>query len=174
MDAVSSPAVKSYVAGKVRDGALSARSINSTLRILHVICESAVEDGYLSANPVTRSRYLRAGKPERTWLEPDEVASLLDVAGNHRALLGVMVYAGLRVSEAASLRWRAVDLNAGRIRVESSKTDAGRRTVADLPPELIADLKRHRERALSIDPNALVFPTSTGRERTRSAVSRQI
>jgi integrase len=80
-----------------------------------------------------------------------------------------MALAGLRVSEAASLRWRSVDLAGGRITVEAAKTDAGRRVISDVNPELIDLLKVHRMRSRHSEPDDLVFATTTGREKAPRA-----
>jgi integrase len=175
VDRLDPAAVRSYVAAKQAEGVLGARSINSTLRVLSLVCAEAVEDGYLAANPVTRSRFVKAAKPARGWLEPGELADLLDACTDRsRPLVGAMALAGLRVSEAAALRWRSVDLAAGRLTVEASKTDAGRRTIADVNPELIELLKLHRIQSPRTGPDDLVFGTATGREKARSSISRQV
>jgi integrase len=175
VDAIDAQAVRGYVSAKQTEGALSARSLNSTLRVLSLVLGEAVEDGYLDANPVTRKRFLKAGKPSRGWLEPDELVDLLDACTDRsRALVATMAYAGLRVSEAAALRWRTVDLANGRIIVEEAKTDAGRRVIADLNPELLDLLKAHRMQAKRTGPDDLVFATATGRQKTRSSISRQV
>jgi integrase len=167
--------VRAYVAAKQAEGIIGARSINSTLRVLSLICAEAVEDGHLQANPVTRARLVKARKPTRGWLEPDELADLLDsCTSQSRALVAAMALAGLRVSEAAALRWRCVDLANGRLTVEASKTDAGRRVIGDLNPELGELLKVHRHASRFTDPDDVVFATSTGREKARSSIARQI
>jgi integrase-like protein len=91
-----------------------------------------------------------------------------------QALVGAMGLAGLRVSEAAALRWRSVDLASARLTVEASKTDAGRRVIADLNPELVGLLKLHRIASRFTGPDDLVFATSTGREKGRSSIARQV
>ena len=106
-------------------------------------------------------------------MEPDEVAALLDTAGENRALLATMILAGLRVGELCSLRWRSVDLARGLLRVEDAKTDAGRPTV-DLSPDLLDELKLHRAKASTIDLAALVFPTGKGTSRDRSNLLRDV
>lgn len=175
IDQLSTGDVRAYVAAKQSEGVLSARSINSTLRVLSLVCAEAVEDGYLTANPVTRARFLKAAKPARGWLEPDELAGLLDACTKRaKPLVATMALAGLRVSEAAGLRWRSVDLANGRITVEASKTDAGRRTISDLNPELIELLKLHRMESRRTGNDDLVFGTTTGREKTRSSIHRQV
>lgn len=137
--------------------------------------DDAIEDGYLSENPARgKRRRLKAAKPRRTWLELDEVRSLIDGAGErHRALIATMTLAGLRVSELSALRWRDVDLASGRLHVEDSKTDAGRRTV-DLSPDLRDELLAHKAKAGDVSPAAYAFATRNGTARQRSNVTRQI
>jgi len=62
------------------------------------------------------------------------VQALLVAAGDHWALLATIILAGLRVGELTALRWRDVDLAAGRLRIDDAKTEAGERTV-DLSPD---------------------------------------
>ena len=109
----------------------------------------------------------------RTWLEADEASALIDAAGDHRALIAAMVLAGPRISEATALRWRSVDLARGRLTIEASKTDAGRRVV-DLSPWLLEELKLHRAKAAYSGADDYVFATRNGTQRERSNVTRQI
>jgi integrase len=175
VDEIDAGVVRAMVASMQTEGTLSARSINSTLRVLSLVMAAAVEDGYLEANPITRARFVKAARPARGWLEPDELADLLDACTDKsRALVATMALAGLRVSEAAGLRWRSVDLASGRLTIESSKTDTGRRVVSDLNPELIELLKVHRMGSRRTGPDDLVFGTATGREKSRSSIGRQV
>ena len=50
-------------------------------------------------------------------------------SGRRRPLLSTLTLAGLRISEALDLRWRDVKLADRKLRVVSSKTDAGVREV---------------------------------------------
>jgi hypothetical protein len=59
--------------------------------------------------------------------EPDREATV--TRGQRRALLATLIFAGLRIGEALSLRWRNVDLDRATIAVRAAKTDAGERTV---------------------------------------------
>jgi integrase len=101
------------------------------------------------------------------------VQALLSAAGKHRALIATMVLAGLRVSELTSLRWRDVDLAAGKLRVEDSKTAAGVRVV-DVTPMLRDELAVRKADCEQSGPDDLVFGTSNGTERNRSNITRQI
>jgi integrase len=172
---ITAEAVDRYKSAKLGEKRpLSASSINKTLKVLAQVLDDAIEYGYLSENPARgKRRRLKASKPKRTWLEADEAASLIDNAGDHRTLIATMTLAGLRVSELAALRWRNVDLARGRLTVEASKTDAGRRDV-DISPWLLEELKVHRIDATDVDEDDFVFPTRYGTMRKRSNISRQI
>jgi integrase len=168
--------IEAYKADKLaEETALSNNSINKTLKVLAQVLDYAKDLGYIDGeNPARgRKRRLRATKPSRSWLEADEVRDLLKAAGENRALLATLALAGLRVGTLCALRWRAVDLARGTLRVEDDKTDAGRRTV-DLSPDLLDELKAHRAKQATIDPDALVFPTAVGTKRDRSNLLRDV
>jgi integrase len=168
--------IESYKAAQLaEDKPLSNNSINKTLKVLAQVLDYAQDLGYIDGdNPARgRKRRLRATKPSRTWLEADEVRDLLNAAGEHRALLATLTLAGLRVGTLCALRWRSVDLARGTLRIEDDKTDAGKRVI-DLSPDLLDELKTHRAKASTIDPDALVFPTSAGTKRDRSNLLRDV
>jgi len=126
-----------------------------------------------------RRRKLRERRPTRTFLDrPEHIRALLDAAAAlddearidrripRRAMLATLTFAGLRLGEMLDLRWGDVDLEAGRLRVNVSKTDAGRREV-DLLAALSAELstlRAHREPA----PQELLFATATGERQNPS------
>ena len=90
-----------------------------------------------------------------------------------RALLAVLVFGGLRISEALQLRWRHVDLALGRLYVEASKTDAGVRVV-DLLPVLRDELASHRARARTTRRDEYVFVSERGGPLRDSNVRRRV
>jgi integrase len=162
------------LAERERGDGLSKRSINNTLLVLAPILDRAVEYDYVEANPV-RGRLLKAERPRRTWLEPDEAGDLLRAAGKYRALIGMMLLAGLRISEATALRWRDIDLAGAKLIVPESKTDEGRDRKVELGPALLDDLKLHRANAVNgADPDSYVFPTARGTRMDRRNVARRI
>jgi integrase len=168
--------VDRYTAAKRKQGKLSAASINKTVALLAQILDVAVEypEYAITANPARgRRRRLKADKPAPVWLDSaEQIAALLDAAGEldrearadrqvpRRAILATLTLAGLRIGELVELRWRDVDLAAGRITVRASKTDAGARHI-DLLPALrdeLATLKAHAKPGSS----ERVFPTRAG------------
>lgn len=164
---------------------LSNGSINKTIRLLAAILEQAVEYGYLDRNPARgRKRLLKESKPPRSYLQPEQVAALLGAAreldeashnGIHRrrALLATLALAGLRISEALDLRWRDVSLDGRRLRVVSSKTDAGIREV-DLTPTLRDLLAEHRAGSSFTKPTDFVFATREGHRDNPSNVRNRL
>ena len=144
-----------------------------------------VEYSLLDRNPASgRRRRLPVTKRPGLHLEPDQVIALLEAAAEldaedrsgrryRRALVATLAYAGLRIGECLALRWRDVNLAAGRLRVGESKTEAGIREV-DIQPELHDELAALKARTKFSGPDELVFPTSTGRPDSRSNVRRRL
>jgi integrase len=123
----------------------------------------------------------------RSYLDTaEQVGALLDAAGqldaearadrrhvNRRAMLAVLTFAGLRLGELLNLRWRDVDLAAGRLRVGDAKTDAGKRHVT-IRPALRDDLTPLKAAAPDASPDSLVFGTSKGRHQGATNVRKRV
>jgi integrase len=149
------------------------RHRDKCIATLSTVLQVAVEYGHIDRNVAQgRRRRLKVPKPRRTYLDRAEhITALLDAAGEldhqedrrtapwRRALLGVLVFAGLRIDECLSLRWRDVDLAGGRLRVRGTKTAAADRTV-ELLPALRDELVSYAAGAQTGDQDALVFATS--------------
>jgi integrase len=180
--------VERYIAAKVKEGVLSATSINKTVIRLAQILERAKRYEMIPTNPAKNAERLKASKPAPVWIDRAEhIAALLDAAGEldararrdrrhvqRRAMLATLVYAGPRIGELIDLCWRDVDLAAGRIAIRESKTDAGIREVDILPvlrDELLA-LKASARRELK--PSDRVFPTSNGTRHGESNIRRRV
>jgi len=172
LDEITAEKIDCYRYAKVAEGRIGATSINKTITRLSSILEDAVEYSYISRNCAKGSRRrLKAVKPKRTFLDrADHITALLEAAGTldqgsrrggHRALRATLVFAGLRIDEALSLRWRDVDLARATLAMKQSKTDAGIRTVDMLPAlrDELGALRASRSRDQTTD---LVFRTATG------------
>jgi integrase len=162
--------------------ALSNESINKTLVLLAQILDSAVERGGLETKPARgKRRRLKAARPLRRVLEPDELAELLAVAGEmdrqkrrdlqigRRPMIAVMAKTGLRVTELCQLRWRAVDVHHERLIIEEAKTLAGKRQV-DLTLDVIDEFNSWRAECGDIDLDGFVFATASGKPRNKDNV----
>ena len=179
--------VDRYRREKVREERLSPTSINKTITRLGQVLEVAVERELIPRNPAKvggKRRKLKTRQPERSYLDrSDQIESLLDAADEldragrgpkvRRLVLGTLIFAGLRLGEALRLRWRDVDLAAGRLRVIDSKTDAGVREV-ELLPLLREELAAYKAGCRNAPGNALVFATGTGGAQNPSNVRNRI
>jgi integrase len=153
---------------------LSNSSINHTLRHLSQVLEAATEYGLIDSNPATgRRRRLKASKPARPWVEPEQLPSLLDAGrGNGKLLLEILAGAGLRIGEALALRWPHVDLGTGTLHVVAAKTEKGVREV-HLTPALREALTLARVDSKTT-PDGLVIATSTGKKCSPSNLRRDV
>lgn len=173
LDAITVEEVDRFRRRKVARGGLAPSSINKFIDTLSAILEVAVEYEHIPRNPAKgKRRRLNAAKPKRAYLDRAEhITALLDAAGDldreeqrrtepwRRTLLAVLVFAGLRISEALDLRWRDLDLASGTLHVRGTKTDAAERTI-DLLPVLRDELLAYAAANADRDPDALVFATS--------------
>lgn len=128
---------------------LGPAQINKTLKRLSQILEVAEEYGYIERNHARgRRRRAKAAKPQRSWVEPEQVQSLLGGASPYmRPAVATLVGAGLRVSEAVALDWRDVNLATGTLRVGRAKTDAGSWREVDLPGGVVDELSEWKVRS---------------------------
>jgi len=162
--------------------AMGNESINKTLVLLANILDTAVERGALPSNPARgKRRRLRAPRPQRRVLEPDELNELLAVGGKmdrdrrrdrrigRRPMIAVMGKAGLRVSELCQLRWRAVDIHHERLVIEQAKTEAGKREV-ELTLDVVEELLAWRAARGDVHMDEFVFATASGQPRDKDNV----
>jgi hypothetical protein len=78
--------VDRYRATKVKQGTLSATSINKTITRLGQVLEVAVEYGLIERNPARgKRRRLKASRPAAVWLDSAEQIEALLAAGGRRA-----------------------------------------------------------------------------------------
>jgi integrase len=112
----------------------------------------ALRRGYVESNPVAkleRGERARVTNDDTRVLTHDEIRRLLDAAeGSFEvALLGVLLYAGLRQGEVLGLRWREIDSEHGLIRLQQQlqRPRGGR-------PSMLAPLKMHSTREVVLVP----------------------
>jgi integrase len=169
--------VDRYKAAKLRAGKLGAAQINKTLKLLAMVMDMAIEYELVDrANPARgRRRRVKAPKPKRTWVEPEQLMALIESADAYcRPIVATLAGAGLRVGEALALNWRDVNLATGTLTVGEAKTAAGTYREVDLPGGLIEALsewKALRRRSGEGDP---VFVTRTGSRQTVTNVDHRL
>ncbi len=109
-------------------------------KILSVPFEAARKMGYIPTNPTAGVDLLKdRSEDKKTGREPfssDELMSLVATAeGDWRGAILVAATTGLRLGDIAGLRWGAIDLEAGLIRVEETEK-TGATVVLPLHPDL--------------------------------------
>jgi integrase len=112
---------------------VSDKSATTVLRaygVLSGILADAVKGKRLPANPAKGVGNLprKTGK-RRVYLSADDVARLADNAGEHRALVLVLAYCGIRWSEAIELRVRDVEFLRRRLSVQEQAVQIGSKHV---------------------------------------------
>lgn len=152
-------ALRSERTAKGREG-LSARSVQLAAGVLKSACAWAVANEIISRNPIQGVRRPRSdAKPMRIWTN-EEARKFLEATSRDRLAFAwaLLLARGLRRGELCGLRWSAVDLDAGTLRIEETwitvegkpvasrpKTDAGLRSIS-IDPHLVTLLRSHRRR----------------------------
>jgi integrase len=140
-----------------------ARTCNQAVKILRIWLRAAVAQGFLPRSPAAGvPLLLETDSIERVPFDSAELASILKVTvGAWKGAVMLGIYGGMRLRDAANLRWSAIDGEGGTIRFRPFKT-ARKKTEIILPlhPALKAYLKT---RPLSLDPSGFVFPELAGR-----------
>lgn len=173
---VTHKGLKTLVADLREQGA-SPSAIRNTINPLRALYRDADEvvEGWDRRDPTAGLRLPKVNSRRKADRipTPEQAAALVKHAPDRdRALWATACFAGLRRGELRALRWRDVDLTAGRIHVRRSwdrvereiapKSDAGTREVPIfdvLRPILEAHRARH---AQDTGPDGLVFATRTG------------
>jgi len=137
---------------------LAPRTVGHVHRLLHRILGHAVKWNLILSNPAASADPPRVQRTsEIEILAPEQIKTVLDaLRGRWTYPITILALAtGARRGELCALRWKDVDLDAGRVRIEKSleqtnaglrlkepKTKAGRRSVS-IPPAFVAELRAH-------------------------------
>ena len=132
-----------------RQAGKSKSHVGKLRMTMYQILEEAVENGYINKNPARNLELPKVTEGTHRSITDYERKKILELCETHRAGLWVLVmlYCGLRPSEAIALNWNDIDFADGFISVSHSlndssgvKTDAGIRRVP-APPVLIDKLR---------------------------------
>jgi integrase len=163
---------------------LANSSINKLLELLSQIMQVAVDYEHVRRDPVKvgqhSQRFLPTPKKSRTFLEVDELKSLLDAAGEldrakqlaHRigrcGALATLSLTGFRISELCDMRCSQVDLARSRFKLTDAKTAKGVREVEMTlwnHDELVAHRQQRLRDGFPMGPADHFFGTHTGKRR---------
>jgi integrase len=164
-------AVQQWIAEKFQRGN-GWQVVRNAWVLLSSILETAVEYGYLQANPARGAKF-----PQKTLGQKPAIiagadfAKLLAQLGEpHQTMVTLIAMTGLRIGELLAVRWNAVDLIAGTLAVRESlyegkfgppKTQRAMRTIP-LGPRAMKAFADHRARSLRTEPSDLVFGNRKG------------
>jgi integrase len=167
----------------IDERALSNRSVNKLLVLLHGILERARKVWGLRENPVrdverqplTRRAHIDVYSVKEIYALVRAAESALDAA-----IFLVAALTGLRMGELIALRWRDVDLELRTIRVAASYSHrqlttpkSGKGRAVPMIDPVARTLKRLRRRPQMTGPDDLVFPSPLGGYLDDSALRRR-
>jgi integrase len=180
---VSRERIQAMLNGRLAQG-LAWETVHHLQCALSKILGTAVEWGYVEANPVRMTRLPRRCRmSQKTVLTPEQVRTLLaKLPEPSRSLVLLLIVTGLRIGELLALRWRHVDLEAALLRVEETVYEGhfdepkSRQSIRLIPsgPLALSILAAKRAK-VPFDPTALVFPSGKGTALDRrTLLSRQL
>jgi len=187
--------VAGFYAALSRAG-LAPATIRLVHGVLHRALRAAKEWGVIRDNVTENVDPPSAPDRETQMLQPDQARELLQRLRGHplHLLASLALATGMRRNEMLALRWRDVDLNAGKLTVEQSleqtrthgirikapKTRKGRRTIS-LPASAVTELRGHwrvqQEQRLALGigrapPDSPVLATLDGKPQSPNAVTK--
>ena len=145
----------------------SGTTVTLNAKILRAAFIAAIRAGFLETNPAGSLALPDAIAEEREPFTPGEVETLLRAANKSDWKTAIMLaaFAGLRLGDAANLKWEAIDLAAGVIKFVPEKTSRKGR-VLQMP--IAERLLTHLEKLASTDAAQksplLLCPALAGRE----------
>jgi integrase len=143
----------------------SATVVIRAYGILAGVLERAVNDRQLPVSPARNIALPRKGKKHRSYLTHGQVELLAAEAREHRTLVLLLAYTGLRWGEAVALRVESVDFTRERVLVRANAVNVAGRIIPGTPkshdsrsvafPHFLAT--RLRVECSGKPPGALVF-----------------
>jgi integrase len=145
--------------GGIDGGPLASRTVGHVHRVLRRALGHACTWGIITQNPAALVHPPRVVQTEIEIIREDEIRIVLDALRGRNPVLHtiatVALATGMRRGELLALRWKDLDLDGGKLRVEQSleqtkaglrfkspKTKHGRRTVS-IPAAVVTDLRAH-------------------------------
>ena len=130
---------------RTKDGRpLCAVSHNSYRRYVGLFFSFCLKRGWVAANPLARVGARKVVAKVPRLLSPDELRIILDSAPESlKAILAIQALCGLRVAEAARLRWSDIlwTENGNFIRIGADTAKTSRRRLAPIPDGLAGYLR---------------------------------
>lgn len=150
---------------------------NTCFRVLRVVCRHGVAIGAIPSDPVAILGKARLWHPNRRKdriITSEQLGEFLHGVRSmpltqDRAMIQVMLFAGLRVGEVLSLRWEDVDLTRRILTARDTKN--GTDHTMPIADSLVSVLQEQR---IETKGNDLVFPTGNKPNYPRNTIKRAI
>lgn len=162
---ISKAAVREYRTKRHKEKTLTETTLNRDIEVLRHLLYWAMDEGFLTTNPLARIRLPRQRRKPRPILSLAEEAKLLDAAAPHlRNLIIAALDSGLRRGELLTQRAEHIDLTRRVLLVTHSKTPGGEAREVPLTARLahvLAILKDKLQKRDALEkrknPDDLVF-----------------
>jgi len=183
IQAITAERIETWQAALLSKKKPGPRSVEMAKGVLRTILEDARSKRYLFKNPMEDVRDFEVPERELTFLKPEQVKRLCEIAGRFYGILFlVMAFCGLRIGEACGLQMSDLDLGAGLLAVQRQviwrrqkdtpegeprwtfappKSKAGSRIV-EIPGPMVPLLAAYLESLDRPNPLGLVFPSEVG------------
>jgi integrase len=123
---ISKPLVRDYRKKRHAEKRLTETTLNRDVEVLRHLLYWALDEGFLTANPLARIRLVRGRRKPRPVMSLAEEAKLIASAAPH--LVSIIIAAldsGMRRGELLTQRFEHIDLNRRVLEVTHSKTAGG-------------------------------------------------
>ena len=140
-----------------RDGGLAPQTVKHMHTILKQALKQACIWRTITNNPADLVKPPKVSRKEMHTVDTDATARMIEAARGSPIFIPILlgVLCGLRRGEICGLRWRSIDLDAGRLSVVASarpgrgaivekETKGGKGRAVTLPPMVATELRRHR------------------------------
>ena len=172
LSTIEAAEIQGFIDRELAEGKTPITALMS-LKILKIPFGLALRQGVIAFNPAAAVEIANPVSEERQAFSMAQVKSLLSMADPEWvSVIMLGTYGGLRLGDAANLRWSSIDLSLRLIRIVPEKTKARKKEIV-IP--LHYELEKHLLTvAGSDDPNGYLTPTlADGNTRTRTRLSTQ-
>lgn len=152
---------------------LAPGTVNTRLRVMQRFFGFLRDQGYIAQSPIRHPRHhILVPQDLPRPMAEDEIIALFRVidALRDRTMFLLMLRCGLRVGEASSLPWAALDFAQGTVRIDNSKGRVDR--VVYLAPDVAKALRQWQRHQAA--PGRYVFPSRMTRKGGLPLSARQI
>jgi integrase len=123
---INKGSVRDYRAKRHAEKRVSDATVNRDCQVLRHLLYWAMDEGYLTANPLARMPLVPERRKPRVMMTVGEESLLLRAAAPHlRPIIVIGLDTGMRRGEILSQQWEHVDLARGLLCVTRSKTPGG-------------------------------------------------